>query len=390
VPTDTVTVPAQPATSLTIALPYPYPPYWRAQLIVHAHALLTVTSTDAHGHVVPVTRALEWNSNDSTVAQVSSDGVVTGLSPGTVTITVNSMGFQGRMELDVRFRVKITPPSPPWWIGQGHRWYLGLGDTLQLGVSVVDADGIESGSGLGALWSSSDPEVASVSPDGLVIGSLSCCGGTEISVLTAGGADTVQVGILDLVAGMPATVRYTHAATGLGPVTFLPNKGAPVTLAFGESLERPLPSGAFYMTWAGLPTAEGAVTGYATLVREGDHLSLIVAGDSNRADILPMWTRSAVVASDSIRVRLAGYTDFGVIYHVEPDTPAVGIPWQCYFDGGISDYFVRAAGGFDFVLKTKFGEIREERARVSAPAGRSATFVVTGDQTLPLLMLLDP
>jgi hypothetical protein len=205
-------------------------------------------------------------------------------------------------------------------------------------------------------------------------------------------ADTLWLAV-DPESGLPATIRYTHAASGLGPITFVPSRGAPVTLAFGESVERFVGSGHLYWLVDGLPGSGGfrpRDSPSGTLLREDDQLSLIVAGDSTRAQVLRLWARPTTVASNVVAVRLVENGVFGVIYHVAPDAPAVGIPWQCYFDGGISDYFVRSAGDFDFVLKTKFGEIREERLRASVPAGRAATFVVTGDRELGLLMLLDP
>jgi hypothetical protein len=202
----------------------------------------------------------------------------------------------------------------------------------------------------------------------------------------------MRLEVSDVVAGLPATVRFTHAASGVGAVTFVPNKGDPVTLAFGESLERELPSGVFYVDTEGLPEPFTYARGYAGLVRAGDHLSLYaVVGDPAGAAVVAAWTRPVDVPSDSIRVRVVQSSAFGVVDLVGPGATLNIRPTLCYFDPmNLTDYYQRAAGDFDILLQRKYGTAGQTRLRASVPPGRSATIVITGDADPGLLILLDP
>ena len=72
----------------------------------------TVTMQDRRGR--PIDRPVQWSSTDSAVATVTDSGVVTGLSPGSVTIVARHRTVTGSAALTVTPADSTTPaPLPP-------------------------------------------------------------------------------------------------------------------------------------------------------------------------------------------------------------------------------------------------------------------------------------
>src|SRR5690606_16063559 len=92
-----VTVSATPVGSVTVS---------PAQASVPAGTTVQLTAEvkDAEGNVLD-DRAVTWSSSDTTVATVSTSGLVTGVAAGTATITAASGDKSGSAE------VTVTPPS---------------------------------------------------------------------------------------------------------------------------------------------------------------------------------------------------------------------------------------------------------------------------------------
>ena len=93
---DKGTGPTPPAevASVTIAAP-------TVTLAFDGSTTLTATPRDASGE--PLTgHAVSWSSSAASIATVNSGGVVTAVSPGTVTITATSDGKSGSVELPVQ------------------------------------------------------------------------------------------------------------------------------------------------------------------------------------------------------------------------------------------------------------------------------------------------
>lgn len=75
-----------------------------------------------------LTHELSWTSSNPSVASVSSAGVVTGVAPGTVTITVTMPGFTGTPET-----ASVTVvPAPPDWTLTGNLFHQTAGQTATL------------------------------------------------------------------------------------------------------------------------------------------------------------------------------------------------------------------------------------------------------------------
>lgn len=167
---------------------------------------LTATLRDANGNVLS-DRTLVWSSNNLSIATVSSAGIVTGVAPGTVTVSATSEGRVGSANIVVLARlagaVTLTPASAT----------LIAGSNLQLVAQVTDS--------LGNLLTnrpitfvSDATAVATVSGTGLI--TAVAPGTARITAQSEGksGVTTIQV-----IAVPVASVRITPSALTIGPGT---------------------------------------------------------------------------------------------------------------------------------------------------------------------------
>src|SRR5205814_151323 len=113
---------------------------------------LTGTPRDAGGNPL-LGRTVTWSSSNTSVATVSNSGLVSGVTPGTATITATSEGKSGTSTVTVTpvpvASVDVTPPSASVQAGQ----------TVQLTATPKDAGGNPL-SGRTVTWSSSNTAVA--------------------------------------------------------------------------------------------------------------------------------------------------------------------------------------------------------------------------------------
>src|SRR5437773_6683281 len=123
---------------------------------------LTATPKDGNGNPLSG-RAVAWVSSNTTVATVSSSGLVTGRVAGTATITATSEGQSGTSAITVVHvpvaSVTVAPPSAT----------VQVGSTVQLTATPKDAGGNPL-TGRTVTWASGNTSVATVSPSGLVSG----------------------------------------------------------------------------------------------------------------------------------------------------------------------------------------------------------------------------
>src|SRR5438094_7059559 len=132
---------------------------------------LTATPKDAGG--APLSgRTVTWSSSNTAVATVSNSGLVSGVTPGTATITATSEGKSGTSAITVTpvpvASVEVTPATASVQPGQ----------TVQLTATLKDANG-NTLSGRAVTWSSSKTSVATVSGPGLVSGATIGTGTTS-------------------------------------------------------------------------------------------------------------------------------------------------------------------------------------------------------------------
>ena len=125
-------------------------------------ATLTATLKDGAGNVL-TGRAVTWSSGATTVATVSSTGVVTGVSAGTATITATSEGKSAAAAVTVTAPTAATVTVAPSTA------------TLTVGNSTTLIATVRDGSSnimvnASVTWSTSNTSVATVSSSGVVTG----------------------------------------------------------------------------------------------------------------------------------------------------------------------------------------------------------------------------
>ncbi|MEO6095266.1 MAG: hypothetical protein ABIW76_06210 [Fibrobacteria bacterium] len=178
------------------------------------------------------TRGLVWKSSDNTVATVSASGAVKIIATGNAMIIVNSSGFSG---ISDTCHITVTPRAltqPESLQLNLHTVTLFLGEADTLLKAQIFAPQFQS---LGAVWSSSDTNVATVSILGMV--KAKTAGKTLISAAITGYAgiyDTCRVTIMLKPTVQPDSIRlkaHTLTLTVGMPDSLLQAKISPDSLA---------------------------------------------------------------------------------------------------------------------------------------------------------------
>ena len=107
-------------------------------------------------------KAVTWSSSNTSVATVSSSGLVTVVSEGTVTITATSQADNTKYD-NVTVTCSLSNIAVTSVTISGSNTAL-VGDTIQLQVSILPSNATNKG----VTWSSSDISIATVSNTGLV------------------------------------------------------------------------------------------------------------------------------------------------------------------------------------------------------------------------------
>ncbi len=175
-----------------------------AALTVGGTVQLTATAKDAAGNSLQG-RAIAWSSDNSSVATVSADGLVTAVAQGTATVAATSDGKSGSAQISVGAAsvssVDVSPANMSLTVGQSGQFTAvprdGAGNALQ--GHTID-------------WSSSNSAVASVAADGRV--TAASVGSATITATADGVSGTATVGVTQ----PPATggVRAFPGAEGFG------------------------------------------------------------------------------------------------------------------------------------------------------------------------------
>lgn len=150
---STITVLPPPVASVAVSPPLD-------TIVLPGTAQLTATTFDAQHN--PLTgRTVTWSSNMPNVANVDANGLVTGVAPGSATITANSEGQAGTATIVVQppvaASVQVSPGAAT----------LTAGDSTTLTATVKDASGNVI-SGAPVTWSSDNTAAATVSTTGVV------------------------------------------------------------------------------------------------------------------------------------------------------------------------------------------------------------------------------
>ena len=175
--TVTVSCPA-PVASVTVSPASP-------SVLIGQTVQLTATPRDANGNPL-AGRTITWSSDNTTVATVSTSGLVTAKVAGSATITATSEGQSGSASVTVTTvpvaSVTVSPASASVPVGQ----------TVQLTATPRDANGNPL-TGRAISWSSNNTTVATVSTSGLVTAKVA--GSATITATSEGksGASSITV-----------------------------------------------------------------------------------------------------------------------------------------------------------------------------------------------------
>ena len=146
---------------------------------------LVAEALDASGSAI-TNAAFAWTSDDTAVATVDGDGVVTAVGNGTATITATAGSVSGSAAVTVAQEVSAVTVSPDGGTLSA------LGDVLHLVAEALDASG-SAVTNAAFAWTSDDTAVATVDGDGVV---TAVGNGTATITATAGsvsGSATVTV-----------------------------------------------------------------------------------------------------------------------------------------------------------------------------------------------------
>jgi uncharacterized protein YjdB len=152
-------------------------------VVVSQTLQLTATAKDAQGGAL-TGRAIAWSSSDASKATVSSTGLVTGVSPGAVTISASSEGKTGSSSITVNPKPVGAVILSPTQVS------IEVGATKQLTAQVTDDQGNVL-SGRPIAFSSNNTSIATVSSSGLI--TAVAIGSATITATSEGKTGTADV-----------------------------------------------------------------------------------------------------------------------------------------------------------------------------------------------------
>jgi uncharacterized protein YjdB len=250
---------------------------------------LSATVRDANGAIV-TDRVVAWTTSNALIATVSQSGVVTGIAPGTATITATSEKKSANATVTVTLvpvgRVQVAPATVS----------LPAGQATTLTATVTDANGVVV-TNRPVTWSTSDPRVATVSQSGVV--SALAVGTATISatsgVASGTSAITVTAAPVQSVSVSPSTLSLAQGKTG--------TLSATVVDAIGGTVSNPS------VSWSSRNPAVAsvdAVTGVVTAVAVGS--TTIDASSGGKSGSAAVTVTAPPIASITISPSSANVT----------------------------------------------------------------------------------
>jgi uncharacterized protein YjdB len=185
---------------------------------IHQTLQLTAIVRDTSGATL-AGQSVRWASSDTTIASVSTTGVVTGKNAGSVIITATCDGTQATIPLTV------APPIAGVFVAEAPVGELAVGGSMQVYATAVAANG-DTITGLPASWSSSNNSLATVAPFNIFVANVSAvtAGNVSITATVAGVSGSTTVSVVPLAAATsvrlnPATVTIVAGPVGFGAGT---------------------------------------------------------------------------------------------------------------------------------------------------------------------------
>ncbi len=186
-------------------------------------------------------RVFSWSSGDSTIAAVSSKGMVTGVRPGNTTVNVSSEGKWAAAKVEVTLSpdapvatVTVTLPSSTLSVGQASQ---AIAVARDAAGTVLTGRAVE--------WTTPAPSLVSLNPTGLV--TALAVGSTTVRATVQSKSADVAVAVV--AAAMPAAPLAPNAPAGSAalPAVYLntsvastPSNGRTTHVGAGEDLQAAL------------------------------------------------------------------------------------------------------------------------------------------------------
>ena len=271
--TSDVTVTPAPVASVAVT---PSP----ASVQVGQTLQLTATPKDANGNPLSG-RVITWASDNTSVATVDGNGLVTAVAVGSATITATSEGKSGTSAVTVTtvpVASVTVSPSPA---------SVQLGSTVQLTATPKDANGNPL-SGRVVTWSSNNTAVARVNSSGLVTG---VAAGTATITATS--------------EGKSGTSTLTVTAVPVASVTVSPSpatvqQGSTVQLTATPKDANGNPLSGRVVTWSSNNTAVARVNGSGLVTGVAAGTATITATSEGQSGTSDVTVTPAPVASVAV------------------------------------------------------------------------------------------
>jgi len=234
-----------------------------ASIVTGTTQQLTATTTDSSNNVL-TGRTVTWASDNSAVATVDANGLVTAVAAGTATITATSEGKSGTATITVTplpapvATVTVAPPSAN----------VVVGSTEQLTATTTDSAGNVL-SGRSVSWSSDAPAIATVNARNGLVSAVSA-GVATITATSEGknGTSTITVSpvpVASLSVSPPSASVVVGNTQQLNAVT----KDSTGTVLTGRAVTWSSDNAAATVDANGLVTAVGVGTATITATSEG-------------------------------------------------------------------------------------------------------------------------
>jgi trimeric autotransporter adhesin len=244
---------------------------------------LSATLRDPQGK--PVTgRSIAWSSSNPAVATVSAQGLVAGSAPGAVQITASCEGKSGVASLTVVNAPVVVVELNPASVA------LSPGKSEQLTALLKDSRG-HALSGRSVSWRSSQPSVATVTPNGSV--SAVGIGSAEITASAEGKSAVARVTVT------PIPVAKVQIVAPSRPLEVGEAQQLSVTIQDGSGASLDRPAGWQSSDPAVLPISAG---GEITALRVGtSEITVTVEGKTARATVkvVPVPVATVVLSPPS-------------------------------------------------------------------------------------------
>jgi uncharacterized protein YjdB len=224
-----------------------------SSIVAGSTAQATATTRDASGNVL-TGREVAWSSSAPGIATVSASGVVTGVAPGTATITATSENRSGSATVTVTqvpvASVSLTPTTAT----------IDAGGTVELTATARSASG-QALTGRTVTWATSNPAVAFISSSGVVTGIAP--GTATITATVEGRSDAATI----TVRGPVARVTITPSTSTIGRTGPAGERMVQLTATAFDAAGNVLPGRTF--TWISSSNSRASVDANG-LVRAGD------------------------------------------------------------------------------------------------------------------------